>query len=101
MSARVPTGSGLAPSDDHEPCVTRGAVRDVVRAAVEDHIELLFEAATRPALLTTKQLARELQCSERTVTNLRAEGLPTLMVGDSPRYEWPAVLAWLKTRGEP
>jgi hypothetical protein len=32
------------------------------------------------------------------VDRLRAEGMPELRVGDAPRFELAAVLAWLKER---
>ncbi len=68
-------------------------VRDAVRDALADH-----DSATLPALLTRSQIAEQLGCSARTVARLDGEGMPVVMVGDSPRYEIAAVLDWLRGR---
>ena len=49
-------------------------------------------------VLTTQELAEHLKCSTKTIERLRAQGLPHFKVGDSPRFELDAVLAWLKQR---
>lgn len=51
-----------------------------------------------PALLDRAGLARELATSPGTVDRLRREGLPEVRVGDQPRFELGAVLAWLRRR---
>jgi len=53
-----------------------------------------------PALLDRAGLARELATSPGTVDRLRREGLPEVRVGDQPRFELAAVLAWLRRRTE-
>jgi excisionase family DNA binding protein len=50
------------------------------------------------ALLTLEDLARTLRCSTRHIRRLRGEGLPVVMVGEAPRFERDAVLAWLRAR---
>lgn len=68
-----------------------------LRALVRE--ELAHVLAERPpALIDQRALARELGVSERTIYTLRGEGLPTIMVGDSPRFELALVLDWLKSR---
>lgn len=63
----------------------------VVDDALAEH-----QAQPRPALLTQEELSRELGISSRSVFSLRQDGLPTVLVGDSPRFELADVLAWLK-----
>jgi excisionase family DNA binding protein len=48
------------------------------------------------SLYTRKTLAAYLSVTPRTIDNLRAKGLPHLMVGDSPRFKLPEVEEWLK-----
>jgi hypothetical protein len=52
----------------------------------------------RPRLLDRRGLASMLGCCVDVVDRLRSEGLPELHVGDSPRFEPDAVLAWLRER---
>jgi hypothetical protein len=47
-------------------------------------------------LLTRLDLARFLQVTTRTVDNLRGRGMPTIMVGTSPRFDKAAVSGWLR-----
>jgi hypothetical protein len=54
--------------------------------------------AQQPSLLSITVLGRELQCSRATINRLRAEGMPCVMVGDSPRFARDRVLAWLESR---
>lgn len=80
----------------------RAVLQDVVRQAVRDAVvEVLAELRDdppRPALLTIDQLCQQLSCSRSMLQKLRAEGMPVLMFGDSPRVELAAVLAWLRER---
>jgi hypothetical protein len=52
-------------------------------------------AQEAPARLTLTQLATKLQISERSILDLRRRGMPTAMLGDSPRFDLAKVLAWL------
>jgi hypothetical protein len=49
-------------------------------------------------VLDRRGLADALGCGVDTVDRLRAEGLPELRVGDSPRFEIEAALEWLRRR---
>lgn len=74
-----------------------------LRALVVDAVaDVLAELAPgdAPALLDRRGLARALGCSPDQVDRLRREGCPELRLGDVPRFELPAVLAWLRSRGE-
>ncbi len=51
-------------------------------------------------LMTRSDLAKFLQVTTRTVDNLREKGLPTIMVGASPRFDPTAVKAWLAEKPE-
>jgi len=70
----------------------RGPHREVVREVV---VEVLSENRDPERLLTVGQLAERMQVSERTIRTLRKQGLPTVMVGDSPRFVWADVVASL------
>lgn len=80
--------------------LVRDAVRDAVRDELADlRAELVAgQREAPPALLDRAGLARELGVSVAQVSRLRAEGLPCVIVGDSPRYALAEVLAWLRAR---
>jgi phage terminase Nu1 subunit (DNA packaging protein) len=65
---------------------------------IQDALGVVADEIARPALLTQSQLAEQLQIHERTVFALRREGMPVVMIGDSPRYELAPCLAWLRAR---
>jgi hypothetical protein len=90
--------SALVPSPDDAPVYTRGQLRSAVQDLLADALGVISEELARPALLTQAQLAEQLQVSDRTVFALRRDGMPHLMIGDSPRFELPACLAWLRAR---
>jgi excisionase family DNA binding protein len=71
----------------------------IVRRAVADALADQQPSEPLPALLTVDQLCTQLGVSRTTLHRLRAEGLPCIMIGDSPRGSLPDVLAWLKARG--
>jgi excisionase family DNA binding protein len=72
----------------------------------EKHREVLREELAeiaRPnggALLTSDEAAQLCRCSTRHLRRLRDEGLPVILLGDSPRFEREAVLAWLRRTTE-
>jgi len=73
-------------------------VRGVVREEL-DRFACDFSPQERPpALLDRAGLARELNVSLSKVDRLRREGMPELMLGDSPRFEPEAVISWLRDR---
>lgn len=47
-------------------------------------------------LMKRDDIAKFLQVTTRTVDNLRNRGLPTIMVGASPRFDVEAVKLWLR-----
>lgn len=49
-------------------------------------------------LMTRADLAKFLQVTTRTVDNLREKGMPTIMVGSSPRFDPVQVKGWLSTQ---
>lgn len=49
-------------------------------------------------LLDREGLAHALSVSVKQVDRMRAQGLPTVMVGESPRFELEGVLAWFRVR---
>jgi hypothetical protein len=68
-------------------------VADAVTEALAAH-----EPTTPPALLDQSALALALGTSTRTVYTLRQQGLPTVWLLESPRFELGEVLAWLRSR---
>lgn len=73
---------------------------DQLRTLVTEAVHAaLAEAAKAPALLDRASLARALSCSPSTVDAMRKRGLPTVMIGDSPRFVLSEVVDWL--RGNP
>lgn len=49
-------------------------------------------------LWTTHELAKFLKCSERQISRLRDEGMPTLMIGALVRFSKTRVMEWLEGR---
>lgn len=85
-------------SDQRLVVLTPEQLASLVRSAVAD-VMTDFAPGEQPALLTKAELARKLGCSPRTIDRLRAEGCPTIMLLDSPRFELTAVLGWLTAHG--
>jgi hypothetical protein len=69
-----------------------------LRAMIAEAVtEALDARETKPAvLLNQNQLAELLGTSERTIFSLRQAGMPSVLLGDSPRFEPEAVLAWMR-----
>ena len=76
-----------------------GAVADAVAERLTDALAEIVGSPEPDRLLTSQDLCERLQVSAPTLRSLRRQGLPTLMVGESPRHHWPAVLEYLRTRG--
>jgi|GEM_PF-3548875 len=64
--------------------------------------ELLCEVVSgqpeRPALLNARALAQRLGVSGSTITALKREGLPHLIVGSEARFNEAECIAWLEAR---
>ncbi len=52
-------------------------------------------APSAPALLDGEGLAQQLAISTGLVDNLRRQSLPTVWIGECPRFVLSKVLAWL------
>lgn len=80
--------------------LTVEALEQLVRGAVAHALE---ERATAPraGLLDRRSLAEALGCGVDTIDRLRAEGCPSVRVGDVPRFELDRVLEWLRGRSNP
>lgn len=80
--------------------LTLGELRELMReAALEAVAEL--GSAPKPALLDRNGIAQALGVSSSTVDRLRREGMPSILIGDSPRFEIEPCLAFLRGRGQP
>jgi excisionase family DNA binding protein len=67
------------------------------REAIREELASLLGSLAAP-LLSLDETAQLCGCSTRQIRRLRLEGLPTVMVGEAPRFERDAVLAWLRAR---
>jgi len=78
--------------------LTVAELTDLVRQVA---LEAAAETAEPPpALLDRAGLARALGVGTTTVDRLRRDGCPVVWLGDSPRFELAACLAWLRARGK-
>jgi hypothetical protein len=83
------------PREDPLTQAIRAAVRVELTALLAD----FAPPASKPALLSTKALAVELDVCGKTIARLCTQGMPCVYVGDRvPRYVLSDVLAWLKSR---
>jgi hypothetical protein len=74
--------------------LVRTAVREELRAALDE----LVPRETGPRLLDVDGCCAMLGCSRAKLHRLRTDGLPTIMVGDSPRFVADDVISWLRAR---
>lgn len=77
----------------------QGTAMDCLADAIEAQGADVPTAGAPQLLLTKHELARALQCSPSTLDRLRKEGMPVVMLGESPRFEAAAVTDWLRVRG--
>lgn len=47
-------------------------------------------------MLTRKELANELKCTERTIDNMMKKGIPHYKIDKIVRFKLDEVLAWMK-----
>ena len=78
--------------------VTEAELAALVKAAVADALAEHDSEEPVPSLLDRSALARRLGCSPSHVDTLRAEGMPTVWLGQTPRFELEPCLAWLRDR---
>jgi hypothetical protein len=81
--------------------VADAAELDSRLTAIEELLKAILEAKAepKPVLLDRSGLAVALNLSTKSLDKLRDEpGFPELRLLDSPRFELPAVLDWLRTR---
>jgi hypothetical protein len=77
--------------------LTRADLAAVVREVIAQALEA-FAPKSAPELLTQDELAAALKVSTRSVFTMRQDGCPFLLLGESPRFEFAAVIAWLRAR---
>lgn len=76
--------------------VTASELRQLVADGVADGLERQRAAPSEGLLLDRNELALAFDCSAGLVDKLRRQGMPCLYLGDSPRFERAACLAWLR-----
>lgn len=76
--------------------VTREELAELIRGAVGDALADQREDAAPTLLLDRAGIARALGVATSTVDRLRREGLPSVMIGDSPRFIAQSCLEWLR-----
>lgn len=78
--------------------VSEADLRQLVRDAVTEALAEREPAADTPLLLDRRAMASVLGIGVDTLDKLRREGLPTVLVGDAPRFLAAEVLEWLRAR---
>jgi hypothetical protein len=68
----------------------------LVKGAVEEALAQMRHD-DGPVLLDRSAISRRLGISPSTVDRLRREGMPVILIGDSPRFEPEACLVWLRS----
>lgn len=84
------------PSSDQRLLVTLSVqeLQEFIRVAVSEVI-----AEARPperVLLSGSELGMRLGCSRATVHRLRREGMPSVKLGDTFKFELDTVVSWLR-----
>lgn len=74
------------------------ALEAIVRRAVERALVEYDGGPPRPEIVDRAALAIALDVCPATVSKLASEGMPRIMVGDSPRYRIADCIAWLEQR---
>jgi hypothetical protein len=78
--------------------LTESEHRTIIREELAALVAELHPAKPAPALIDRQSLAEQLSICAKTLDRLRNEPeFPELRVGDSPRFELAAVLAWIKS----
>lgn len=72
---------------------------EAIAADIRSIRDALVQGSTPAPRLTKSEIASIWKCSTRTIDNLRRHGLPTIMLGDSPRFILRECEAWLKENG--
>ncbi len=87
------------PANDSAPAFTftRGELGAFITEAVVRALEA--RAPGEPVLLDREALALRLGCSSSLVDKLRRRGMPTVRLGDSPRFELEQCLGWIRKDG--
>jgi hypothetical protein len=71
---------------------------ELIAARVVDQLKP-GTAVPEKLLLTKQELAQAWGCSTSSVDRMRLEGLPTVLIGESPRFNPTQATAWLQSRG--
>lgn len=76
-------------------------VRDELASIVAEAIPAPGRETAPPRLVDRRTCAEALGISLAALDRLRAEGMPSVRIGDAPRFDVQRVIAWLGSRGEP
>lgn len=79
--------------------LTPAQLQELVKQAVGEVLAEHQQDTAPPALVDRQGLARALGVSPGTVDKMRQRGCPEVRIGECPRFEVGAVVAWLKQRG--
>jgi hypothetical protein len=69
-----------------------------VARIVDERIAARSAERRSPTLLDRRGIAAAFDVGVDTIDKLRREGMPTIMVGDSPRFQFASCIAWLNAR---
>ena len=89
----LPAGVEMVRGDVSQPETIAAALHGVTTLFVHPRA---VGADAAPTLLTREGLAKAFACSPGHIDALRKRGLPTVRLGDAPRFSLPAVLEWLE-----
>ena len=72
-------------------------VADKLMSTVEEYLQEKLSSAPKShkLLIDSSELAKPLMVSKSTIVKLRKEGLPTIYIGDSVRFDPKAVMQFL------
>ena len=74
---------------------------DELLEAIRDAVTEAQGGTKSPRLLDKSGLAERLGCSVSTVDKMRRAGLPCLYAGESPRFLFDSVIAWMNEQRAP
>jgi hypothetical protein len=77
--------------------ITTGELGEIVRGAIAAAVAELRDDVV-PVLVDRAGIAQRLGLGTTTVDRLRREGMPCVLIGDSPRFEPGACIEWLRQR---
>lgn len=99
VSAEHHTNAEGKPASVQVVVLTAAQLRELVRDAIVEALESQKDDPS-PLLLDRNGIARALGLSTSSIDKLRKQGLPSIRVGDVPRFIAGDCIAWLRSNDE-